>query len=147
MSARFPLDPFAVPSRPDISIPMPIRGRANRLRAGVKAICVIGVFVAASLVLAVVLFVPILAVEIARIDAVVLAGQTLEAWSYSARLGDLFLGTLIVAFSVLAFLTSVMLSSGTGVPQPMQNSSQNAHAEPTYEDSDTKLHNAEERRA
>lgn len=103
-------------------------------------------FLTASVVLAVVLFVPLLAVEIARIDAVVLAGQTLEAWSYSARLGDLFLGTLIIAFSVLAFLTSVMLSSGTGVPLPRQDSSQNAHAEPTYEDGDTKLRNAEVRR-
>lgn len=146
MSARYPLDPFALPSRPDIPIPMPMRGRTNRLRTGVKALCVIGVFLAASVMLAVVLFVPILAVEITRIDAVVLAGQTLEAWSYSARLGDLFLGTLIVAFSVLAFLASLMLASGTGAPQPLQNSSKNAHTKPTYEDSDTKLRNAEESR-
>lgn len=146
MSARYPLDPFALPNRPDISIPIPIRRRANRLRAGVKALCVIGVFLAASLVLAVVLFMPLLVVEIARIDAVVLAGQTLEAWSYSARLGDLFLGTLIVSFSVLAFLTSVMLSSGTGVPLPRQDSSQNAQAEPTYEECGAKPRNAEVRR-
>ena len=121
MSARFPYDPFARPELPDVRLPEVKFDRAPRFTFA-KALKVVLAFLAAILVLSMILFVPVLAGQVARIDAIMLAGELLPAYSFADRLLDLFFGTFIVASAVLSFLAAVALSAGSDddpFPQPL----------------------------
>jgi hypothetical protein len=111
MSARYPLDPFALPNGPDIPLSSPslrgdVRGTVFRLLIGV------GLFSAAVSVLALVLFVPVLFSEAARIDAVILDGRLFQKADLMSLLGDLFMGTAIFSLAVISFIASAALSLG-----------------------------------
>lgn len=113
MSVRYPMDPFAVPNRPDIPLSPPRRRRpipSNRRLSGVRRAAVAAAgFTAASLVLAGLLFTPVLVQELSRIDAVMLSGEVVPSGAFTARIGALFLGTLIVAVALVSLFASAAL--------------------------------------
>ncbi|MEP0232581.1 hypothetical protein [Roseibium sp.] len=111
MSARYPFDPFAVPNGPDIEFPA-ARKRRSFAQFLLRALLAIGGFIAASFVLSVVLFVPILIGEIIAIEAVVVGGHQVEALEFVSRLGALFPGTLVIAVAILSIIASAALAAG-----------------------------------
>ncbi|MTH98407.1 hypothetical protein [Roseibium sp. RKSG952] len=111
MSARYPLDPFALPDRPDIPVPERTgpRDRTGTLKAAARSF---GIFVLAAVVLTGLLYAPVLIREIGRIDTVVMNGIGLRPGAFAGHLIDLFLGTAIVSVAILSFIASAALVSG-----------------------------------
>lgn len=112
MSVRYPYDPFALPERPDVHPPqarLATEG-CSTVSAAKRILFAVAGFAAAVIMLAILLFIPVLVREIGRIDAVVLAGHMLPAHSFAERLLDLFFGTVIVAIAILSFLAASALA-------------------------------------
>ncbi|MBC00921.1 MAG: hypothetical protein CML67_15425 [Rhodobacteraceae bacterium] len=104
MSGSIPRD--AGPDRlsVDAAVPHPqrLRGR-DVLRAALIA-------VPAIVLIAVLLFLPVAAGEIARLDAVVLRGVSQPAAALLDRLTTLFLGLLVVSGALVAFAAAVLMT-------------------------------------
>lgn len=111
MSARYPLDPFALPDRPDIALPAGV-GRRSVFRSLLRGFLMLAGFGLASVVIAVVLFVPILMNEIGQIETVVQGGRAFEIAHFLSRLGALFFGTLVFAVAFMSILASAALAAG-----------------------------------
>lgn len=128
MSARYPYDPFALPERPDVHLPPAVPQRGQNPFGFLKLAKLALAFLLSVGLLAFIMFVPVLLSEIGRVDAVLLAGELLPAYSFAGRLTDLFFGTFIVATAILSFLGAVALSAGRDsdpFPQPLDRSLKN----------------------
>lgn len=116
MLSRYPLDPFARPDSPDLS---GLSGRiapagvARRLR---EVAIVAGAAAALTLALTLILFLPLAADEIARLDQVVVDGVSEPAGVFAGRLTTLFLGLLVLSASVSAFILSVLMTPPSARP-------------------------------
>lgn len=116
MTSRFPLDPFARSKPPfsaasdDISVPPAGRWRLRDVLLVAAAGLVL------TFLLAVVLFLPVLAHELDTLDAVVVAGVPETAASFFRRLTDLFLGLVVLAAAVSSFVLSLLLTSPPARP-------------------------------
>jgi hypothetical protein len=132
MPARYSRAPSAGVDRPDIYLPDPLRRRKNRLRRGAVLIKYVGGYMLAVAVLAAILFLPVLFVEVSRIDAVELSGEILPVSVFASRLGDMFLGTLIVAFALVSFVASAALSAGSLEARSHQTPFSEDKTKPTY---------------
>jgi uncharacterized membrane protein len=110
MLSRYPLDPFARPDSPDLP-GLPVRiapaGVARRLR---EAAIVAGAAAALTLALTLILFLPVAADEISRLESVVVNGVSEPAGAFTDRLVTLFLGLLVLSASVSAFVLSVLMT-------------------------------------
>ncbi|MFD1696319.1 hypothetical protein [Roseibium aestuarii] len=114
MSARYPFDPFAMPERPDVPFPaaridraassLPMTRRLARL--GLRAVSLVGLIAGLS----VLIFLPALVSELARIEAVTVEGQTYSASAFVEALGSLYLGSVIVAIALTSFLAAAALA-------------------------------------
>ncbi|WP_029059112.1 hypothetical protein [Stappia stellulata] len=89
---------------------------APRLRARDVARAVV-VAVLASVVIAALLFLPLAASEIARLDAVVMQGASQPAAALLDRLSTLFFGLLVLSGAVVSFAAAVLLTPPA--PQPV----------------------------
>ena len=132
MPARYPRGPSAETDRPDVYLPEPLRRRSNRLRRGVTLLTYVGAYLLAIVLLAVLLFIPVLVVEVGRIDAVVLAGEFLPAGAFAVKLGSLFLGTAIVATALVSFVACAALSAGSLEDRIPEDTKDGKNPEPTY---------------
>lgn len=115
MSARYPFDPFALPERPDVPFPAPQRRRSSvplsikqRLVRGVVKISII---IAIVLLLAVLIFLPALISELARVEALTIEGRFYPISEFVDALASLALGSFVIAVSLVAF---VLAASFTG---------------------------------
>ena len=116
MLSRYPLDPFARPVSPDLSdLPGRISaaGVAGRLR---EAAIVAAAAVALTLAFTLILFLPLAADEIARLEQVVVDGVSEPAGAFTDRLVTLFLGLLVLSASVSAFILSVLMTPPSARP-------------------------------
>ncbi|MTI43600.1 hypothetical protein JM93_02824 [Roseibium hamelinense] len=110
MSARYPLDPFALPN-------VPFRGLQSGLYLCSVAGCLkcalatIAIFLAAVLCLAVVFFIPVFIQVLARLNAVVVDDVAMVPAQFAGHLGELFFGTAIVAFAIVSFIASAIVAS------------------------------------
>lgn len=108
MSARYPLDPFALPNRPDI----PISAERNQGRLKVPATKMLKTAASVILItigLATAVFLPALMIDASRMELVVLNGQVMTLPVYSARVIDMFLGALVVAVALVSFVLCAMI--------------------------------------
>lgn len=108
MSARYPLDPFALPERPDIPISLvradgvaPVTAMVL-LKRGLTVILI-------TIGLATAVFMPALLFDVSRVETIVLAGQSMTLPAYSARVIDMYLGALVVAVAVVSFVLCAMI--------------------------------------
>lgn len=114
MSAHYPFDPFALSERPDIPFPpSKVRrdkvtySKAQRLRrAGVT---VLG-SIAAVLGLGILIFIPVLVSEFARIEALTIDGREQSATEFAASLEALFMGSLIIGAALVSFLAAAAVA-------------------------------------
>ncbi|WP_249696632.1 hypothetical protein [Stappia sp. WLB 29] len=120
MDSRFPLDPFARPEAPLPQIGGP-HDRSPDSGSGkgrlTDAALVAGAAVGLTLSLALVLFVPQALQEFDRLDAVVSAGTSVPAAEFAERLFTLFLGLMVLAAAVSAFILSVLMTPAA--PRPV----------------------------
>ncbi|MBD8891365.1 hypothetical protein [Roseibium litorale] len=108
MSARYPLDPFALPNRPDI----PISASRDAGRRAVPAGTLLKTAATVILItigLATAVFLPALLLDVSRVDHLVLDGRMMTLPAYSARVIDMFLGALVVAIALVSFVLSAMI--------------------------------------
>lgn len=116
MSVRYPVDPFAMPNRPDADFPfagpaLPDPGRVplgRRLRLAVLAVAA---FAAAVGVVAAVLFMPVLLHDLTSLQAVQRHGEVMLMAQYTERLMSLFLGTVVLSGALVSFALAVVLSA------------------------------------
>lgn len=104
MSGSIPRDAGADRLSVDAAVPYPLRLRARDVLRG----ALLAVF--ATVLIAAVLFLPIAAGEIARLDAVVLRGVPQPATALLDRLTALFLGLIVVSGAVVAFAAAVLMT-------------------------------------
>jgi uncharacterized membrane protein YedE/YeeE len=95
----------------DVAVPRPPRLRPRDVLRGAL------IAVAAIVVIAVLLFLPVAAGEIARLDAIVESGVVKPAALLIDRLVTLFLGLLVVAGAIVAFAAAVVMTPPA--PQPV----------------------------
>ena len=110
MSARYPLDPFALPNSPDIPIPALRTKDRPAIPVGLvlkKAVTVMLVTIG----LASAVFLPALLLDVSRVDHLVIDGRLMTVPAYSARVIDMFLGALVLATALVSFVLSVMISA------------------------------------
>lgn len=132
MPARTSRASFTEVDRPDIYLPDPLRRRKNRLRRGAVLITCVGKYLAAVALLAAILFLPVLFVELSRIDAVGLSGEIIPASVFATRLGDMFLGTVIIAIALVSFVASAALSARSLEAQGRLEPYSEDKTKPTY---------------
>ncbi len=116
MLSRYPLDPFARPDSPDLpegQVVVASGGFAARLRDGA---IVAGLAIALTLALTLILFLPVAAEEIGRLDMVVVDGAGEPAGLFVDRLAALFFGLLVLSASVSAFILSVLMAPPAARP-------------------------------
>ncbi|GAA0775312.1 hypothetical protein GCM10009077_12420 [Roseibium denhamense] len=90
----------------------------GRRKSFLKAVAA---FAAATAGLTVLIAVPVLALELAAVDTVGIHGKTLSAAEFADRLENLFMGSLIVAASLVSFVASAALAApkyGARVMEP-----------------------------
>lgn len=132
MPARTSRASFTEVDRPDIYLPDPLRRRKNRLRRASALLTGVGKYMLAVAALAVVLFLPVLIVELGRIDTVGLSGEQLPVSVFVSRIGDMFLGTAIVAFALVSFVASAALSAGSLEARSRKAPFSEDKSKPTY---------------
>lgn len=116
MSVRYPMDPFALPNRPDVDFPFagldrPTRGRVplgHRLRLAVLALAA---FAAVVGVVSAVLFMPVLLHDLTSLQAVQRHGEVMLMSEYTTRLTSLFLGTVVLSGALVSFALTVVLAA------------------------------------
>jgi hypothetical protein len=107
MSARF----SPGPRRPDNQLPLFVRGRANRLRNGARALHGAVFFFLVSFVLASALFTPVFLFEVSQVE-VVSGNRMMEIGRFANHLEALFLGMLALALAIVGLFAGILLARG-----------------------------------
>ncbi len=111
MSSLIPPELDALAARSDFELPVARRvslGFWARVRRSARAFAV---FVAATLLFAAIIYIPVLASSLAGVQGVTVAGETLATTEFLHRLGVLFMGTCVVALALTSFLALVRMSA------------------------------------
>lgn len=123
MIVRFPPEVSALADRRDFDIPPPQEPAAGFSGRLVHMAGVAMLFAGATFVLAVVLFVPVLAVSLSRVEALQVAGELMSATVFADRLIALFWGSCMVALAVTSSIAGLRLSP----PGPIIRSQPSEH--------------------
>jgi len=118
MSFQYSPDLSALAERPDIEVSFaekPMPGGFHRLR---RFFLAAGLFLGITFALAVVLFVPVLAFNLSRIEALEIAGRLVPAAVFAEHFGALFWGTFILALAFTSFVVSLLLFASDRVIRP-----------------------------
>lgn len=110
MIPRFPPEVSALAERRDFDISpaqRPSAGFASNLRCVAAGAAL---FAGVTLALAVVLFVPVLAAALSRVEAVQVAGELISARVFTDRVIALFWGSCMVALAVTSLIAGMRLS-------------------------------------
>ncbi|WP_428687747.1 hypothetical protein [Roseibium sp.] len=108
MSVHYLPDLSARADLPDFEVPLPTQpvvGGFHRFRQFVVAS---GLFLGATFAIAVVFFLPVLAFNLSRIEALEIAGQQISVSGFVDQLGALFWGTFILALAFTSFIVRVL---------------------------------------
>jgi hypothetical protein len=112
MSVRYPLDPFDLPYPPDLprpdefDVPLPRAVLSWRKRLALSG-AALAAFTAATAVAAVLIFLPVLLSDLWSLEAVRIGSEVQSASQYRTHLFELFLGTLVLAGSLVSFVFSL----------------------------------------
>ena len=117
MLIQFPPEVSAMADRRDFDS-LPPRPSGGAVRGLIRFAQTVAVFFAATFALAVLLFLPVLAVSLTSVEAVDIAGRIVPASAFADRLQDLFWGGFIVALAVTSFIAGARLSPSGPIIRP-----------------------------
>ncbi len=118
MSIQYSPELAALAGRPDFEVPEPEatdHGPFLRVRRGVAAA---GIFFAGTFAIAGLIFIPVLFINLSRIEALEIAGRQLSVSAYLDQLGALFWGTLVLALAITSFVASLRLFASGRMIRP-----------------------------
>lgn len=123
MSVQYSPELAALADRPDfvVSVPKePDPGFTGRMRRFAAAA---GLFLAITFATAVVFFLPVLVVNLSRIEALEIAGRSVSAGAFVEELRVLFWGTFILVLAFTSFIASLLLFASGRTIRPRYPSS------------------------
>ncbi len=130
MNSFYPQDPSVLTVRPDVEVPPPPPAQRGGKRRLVRGLLRAAAFAGVTIVVAVVLFVPVLAYNLSRIEALEVSGQHIPVSVFIDDLGALFWGTAIIALSFTSLMSGLFfMTAGTIIrPRSQTMNSQDAMA-------------------
>ncbi|WP_299472777.1 hypothetical protein [uncultured Roseibium sp.] len=116
MNSFFVQDPSVRADRPDIEMPPARQPRPGRRLA--RYLTATAMFFGTTLAVAVLLFVPVLAFNLSRVEALEVAGEYMPVTVFMDELGALFWGTAIIALAFTSFMTGLLFMSAGATIRP-----------------------------
>ncbi len=108
MSVHYLPDPSARADRPDFEVPLPERPISGRFYGLRRFVVAAVLFTGITFVIAVIFFLPVLAFNLSRIEALEIAGQQISVSRFLDQLNALFWGTFILSLAFTSFIVSVL---------------------------------------
>ena len=130
MSVQYSPDLAALADRPDFDVTLPEDPEPKRHRRIRRTIAAGAIFVAATFVIAGVFFIPVFALNLSRVEALEIAGQTMPVSVFAGQLSDLFWGTFVLALAFTSFTASLMLFAAGRTIHPYSRPEQRPDAIP-----------------
>ncbi|MES0880757.1 hypothetical protein [Roseibium sp. SCP14] len=109
MSFQLPPDLAALADRPDFEVSVPEEPEPGFFRRIGRMAASLGIFLGATILVAVIFFVPVLIFNVSRIEALEIAGQQISASLFAEQLGALFWGTAVLALAFTSFVASILM--------------------------------------
>lgn len=118
MNSFYPKDPSVLADHPDVEVPPPPAPRGHARRSLLRGLLRAAAFAGVTFAVAVVLFVPVLAYNLSRVEALEIAGQHIPVSVFIDDLGALFWGTAIIALSFTSLMSGLFFMSAETVIRP-----------------------------
>ena len=122
MLFHVPPDLSGLPDRPDFEVPVPEEPDPGLFRRIRRRLVTAGLFLGATFLVAVVFFIPVLIINVSRIEALEIAGEHMSVSLFAEQLGALFWGTAVLALAFTSFVVNVLFYSAGAKIRPRSQS-------------------------